>query len=135
MKYLGIDYGTKRVGVAVSDEGGSVAMPREVLENGANLVERLSRIAKEVGAGAVVIGESKDYKGKENPVMKEISEFREKLGKALDLPVLLEPEFMTSMQAERLQGKNELHDASAAALILQSYLDKKNFENDEDIGE
>ena len=42
------------------------------------------------------------------------------------LIVFLEPEFMTSVAAERFQGKNDMHDASAAALILQSFLDKQN---------
>ena len=44
----------------------------------------------------------------------------------LGIPIYTHPEFMTSLEAERLQGKNDMHDASAAALILKSYLDVKN---------
>jgi putative Holliday junction resolvase len=124
MRCIGIDYGKKRVGVAVSDEAGQFALPKEVLANDKNLIERISAIAKEVGAEAIIIGESKDYKGKDNLIMEKISPFKKEL-EALGLQVILEPEFMTSFAAQRFQGKNALHDASAAALILQSFLDRK----------
>jgi putative Holliday junction resolvase len=126
MKYIGIDYGKKRVGVAASDEAGQFALPREVLANDDQLVEKIVALAKEVGAVAVVIGESKNYQGKDNQIMEEINIFKGKLEAIVTVPVHFEPEFMTSHAAERFQGKNELHDASAAALILQSFLDKKN---------
>ena len=128
MKYIGIDFGTKRIGVAVSDQGGRFALPRQVLANDAKLVEKISLLAKEVGAHAIIIGESKDYKDKDNRIMEEIAPFKGELEK-LGMRVVFEPEFMTSFAAQRFQGKNELHDASAAALILQSFLDKKNKEN------
>ena len=126
MKYIGIDYGKKRVGVAVSDEAGQFALPKEVLANDEKLIQAIYSLAKEVGAEAIIIGESKDYKGKDNLIMKEINVFKEKLGAVIPIPIHFEPEFMTSFAAQRFQGKNELHDASAAALILQSFLDKKN---------
>jgi putative Holliday junction resolvase len=125
MRYIGIDYGTKRVGIAVSDESGRFALPKEVLANDEKLIEAISALAKEVHAKAVIIGESKNYKGKDNAIMERIKAFRGKL-EALGLKVVFEPEFMTSYAAQRFQGKNELHDASAAALILQSFLDKEN---------
>ena len=58
--------------------------------------------------------------------MKEIIPFVEILKSRLNLPVHMHPEFLTSQEAERLQGKNDMHDASAAAIILKSYLDLKN---------
>ena len=58
-----------------------------------------------------------------NEIMKKISPFVKDLEEKLGLPVHMHPEFLTSMEAERLQGKNDMHDASAAALILKSYLD------------
>jgi putative Holliday junction resolvase len=124
MKYIGIDYGKKRVGVAVSDESGRFALPKEVLANDKKLIQAICSLAKEVGAEAIIIGESKDYKGKDNLIMERIAPFKGEL-EALGLQVILEPEFMTSFAAQRFQGKNELHDASAAALILQSFLDKQ----------
>ena len=133
MKYIGIDYGKKRVGVAVSDEAGQFALPKEVLANNEKLVQAISSLAKEVGAEAVVVGESKDYKSKDNLIMEKIAPFKVELEKH-GVKVILEPEFMTSYAAQRFQGKNELHDASAAALILQSFLDKKKTINDHSNG-
>jgi RNase H-fold protein (predicted Holliday junction resolvase) len=71
-----------------------------------------------------VVGESKDFKGHENPIMKEAREFAEKL-KAARLEVVFHPEILTSVEAEKLQGKNEMLDASAAAIILKSYIEIK----------
>ena len=130
MKYIGIDYGKKRVGVAVSDEGGRFALPKEVLVNDERLIEKVSALVKEVKAEAVIIGESKDYKDKDNPIMEKVAPFKSELEKQ-GVQVIFEPEFMTSYAAQRFQGKNELHDASAAALILQSFLDKKNKDNNQ----
>jgi putative Holliday junction resolvase len=125
MRYIGIDYGTKRIGVAVSDESGRFALPKEVLQNDERLMQTICSLAKEVRAKAVIVGESKDYKGNDNLIMEKIMPFKKELEK-LGIKVILEPEFMTSFAAQRFQGKNELHDASAAALILQSFLDKEN---------
>ena len=61
--------------------------------------------------------------------MKEITPFVKKLEDSLGLPIHMYPEFLTSQEAERLQGKNDMHDASAAALILKSYLDLKSNKN------
>jgi len=125
MKYLGIDYGSKRVGVAVSDGDGSMAFAKSVLPQDKMLVGTIAALCKEEGIQEIVIGESRDYKGAENPIMEKISAFRKELAEATGLPTHLEPEFMTSAAAEHIQGKTAMHDASAAALILQSYLDKK----------
>ena len=57
--------------------------------------------------------------------MKEILPFVGDLRKVLGVPVHLHPEFLTSREAEQLQGHNDMHDASAAALILKSYLESK----------
>jgi RNase H-fold protein (predicted Holliday junction resolvase) len=72
----------------------------------------------------IVMGESKNYKGEANDILAESLEFKKSL-ENLGLKVYLEPEFMTSINAERFQGKTDMLDASAAALILQSFLDKK----------
>lgn len=123
MRYLGIDYGAKRVGLGISDERGDFSYPLKVLENTDNLVHDISTICKENSIGIVVVGESKNFEQKENSIMKEVTPFVEKLEKATGLQVFMHPEFMTSLEAERLQGHNEMHDASAAALILKSYLE------------
>jgi len=125
MRYLGIDYGTKRVGVSLSDESGMLAFPYTVLKNDATLLDEVMRIAKEQKVRSVILGESTDNKGKPNKVAAAADVFKKSLEKALRKPVIYEPEFLTSVQAARFQGKVEKLDASAAAIILQSYLDRK----------
>ncbi len=123
MRYLGIDYGSKRVGVAVSDETKTFATPLIVLENTEDLITQIEKICKEQSIELIVVGDSKDFDFKENQIMEEIKPFVESLKSKLDIPIDMHPEFLTSQQAEHIQGKNEMHDASAGALILQSYID------------
>jgi putative Holliday junction resolvase len=125
MRYLGIDYGKKRVGLALSDESGRLAFPHSVLPNDKHLVAEIARIAKEQKVKAIVVGESKDLSGKANPLMKDIEVFVQAVHKEAKKPVHLEPEFWSSFQAARWQGKTDKLDASAAAIILQSYLDRQ----------
>ena len=123
MRYLGIDYGAKRVGLAISDESGGFAFPLTVLSNSEDLLDEVGKICKENRIEEIVVGESMDFSFKENDIMKEIIPFVESLKKKLGLPVHMHPEFLTSKEARRLQGKNKMNDASAAAIILKSYLD------------
>ena len=125
MKYLGIDFGSKRVGIAVSDEDGKMAFPHSVIQNDKNLLAEIENIIGNEGVNIIVMGESKNFKGEPNKIMKDIKKFKKILEEKTKLHVSFEPEFMTSSQAEQIQGKNKMHDASAAAIILQSYLDKK----------
>ncbi|MBU6427353.1 Holliday junction resolvase RuvX [Patescibacteria group bacterium] len=124
-RILGIDYGAKRVGVAVSDESRKFALPLSVLENTSELVAEVDKIAKDNEAAEIVIGESRNYKGEPNAIFEDADKFKLTLEKR-GFTVYLELEFMTSIQAERIQGKNKMLDASAAAIILQSYLDRIN---------
>ena|SRR3989344_9220625 len=125
MKFLGIDYGDKRVGVAVSDETGRLAFPYKVLENKGDLIVKILEIADKENVGEIVVGESLDSEGKPNAIQKDIDEFCANLKERLKLPVNMEQEFWTSVQAKSITGENEMHDASAAAIILQSFLDRK----------
>lgn len=124
MKVMGIDFGTKHVGVALSDEGVSFAFPYSVEKNDMGLFGRIRKIIKEEDVHMIVMGESRDYAGNANPIMREIEAFKLRLEKEGSMEVVLEPEFLTSAEAERIQGKHEDLDASAAALILKSYIDK-----------
>jgi putative holliday junction resolvase len=142
MKYLGIDYGTKRIGVAVSDETASLAFPLGTISSGEKALPELLDIVRENDVQKIIIGESRNYGGTENPVMKHIEVFKRQLEER-ELEVELEPEFMTSTLAarqfapptpSRLRGTGDSTrkanpsqdklDASAAALILQNYLDR-----------
>jgi putative Holliday junction resolvase len=129
MRYIGIDYGTKRVGIALSDEAGRFALPHSVIANSHRLFQGLSNKIEEIaltnGVKEIVMGESRDYTGKANKVLSSSLKLKGLL-ESKGYIVHLEPEFMTSVQAERFQGKSDQSDASAAALILQAYLDKEN---------
>ncbi len=122
-RILGIDYGSKRVGLALSDENGQFAMPLSVVENDDMLMEKIRKIALDNEIGVMVMGESRNYDGKPNSILLDSITLKENL-EAEGYIVHFEPEFMTSVQAERFQGKTDMLDASAAALILQSYLDR-----------
>jgi putative Holliday junction resolvase len=125
VRILAIDYGSKRVGIALSDENRRFALPLTVISNTPKLAAEVAKIALQHGAGEIVLGESRNYKGKPNEIHADSLDFKKKL-EGRGLAVHFEPEFMTSAQAERLQGKSGQIDASAAALILQSYLDRMN---------
>ena len=125
MRYLGVDYGTKRVGIAISDETNKVALPLSVLKNSKDLLKTVLALAAERAVTLAIIGQSTNFAGADNPVMKDIRAFAEELVGA-GLKTEFEPEFMTSAHAERIQGRTAMLDASAAALILQSYLDRLN---------
>jgi putative Holliday junction resolvase len=124
-KYIGIDYGTKNVGIALSNEDATMAFPHIVLANSRDLMGRIAEIVEQENISCIVVGESKDYKGEDNLVMQKIRAFVEALNAQFNIPVALEPEFMTSSQASHIQGVNNMIDASAATIILQSFLDKK----------
>ena len=96
--------------------------------NSKNLVKEGVEIAKKNEVTEVVLGESKNYKGLANAILPESLNLKKDLEKKRFI-VHLEPEFMTSANAERFQGKHDMLDASAAALILQSFLDKLKHKN------
>lgn len=125
MKYLGIDYGGKRIGLSISDPTGTIAFPHSTIETSA----ALELIRKEVEVkriDAIVIGDTRSYGGKENPVTKESDAFAEQLKTELNLPVERVWEAGSSIEASRFAPEGEGHnDASAAAIILQRYLDTK----------
>jgi len=124
VKLIGIDYGEKRVGVASTDEMGEFSLPRVVLENSAGLPDEIERLAKDWQVSKVIIGESKNFKGEFNAIHTDADNLAKALRKK-GLKVEFHPELLTSMEAERLQGQTPMQDASAAALILKSYIDSQ----------
>jgi len=143
MRFLGIDYGTKRIGVAVSDENGMLAFPKEIIQNDKNTFDKLSEIIKKEKIKEIVVGESVDFSGKLNVLSGRIEVFILELKEKFNLLVHKQKEFLTSVEARKSkEGKKDFNktqahskvkqiksgriDASAAALILQRYLDKKN---------
>jgi putative Holliday junction resolvase len=129
MKTLGIDYGTKKMGLAVSDENGRIAFPRSVLKNNAGVLPIIKELIQKEKIECIVLGESLNYSGKPNLIMEKISAFKKLLEKETDLSVIFESEFLSSKQARNIHDSGDLNDASAAAIILQSYLDKVKNQN------
>jgi len=135
MKYLGIDYGTKRIGLATGSDETRVAFPHSVVPASPKALSVIDELCKKEGIEALVVGESRDFSGAANAVMEDISQFASDLGELTGLPVHFEREFFTSSLAarqfapeEKSRKANPAHanlDASAAALILQSFLDRK----------
>jgi len=140
MRFLGIDYGTKRIGIAVSDENIILAFPKGILPNDLNIFKNLEEILKIENVSEIVVGESVDFKGQENVVSKEIEIFISELKNKFNLPVHKQKEFLTSVEARGEGGKEKNNDRkikregskkiddSAAALILQRYLDRRNLQ-------
>jgi putative Holliday junction resolvase len=143
MKFLGIDYGTKRIGAAVSDENATLAFPKEIILNDKNTFKRFGEIIKEENISQIVIGESVDFSGHLNALSGRIEVFILELEEKFKLPVHKQKEFLTSVEARKIgsnkkslspsaahskvkQIKSGRIDANAAALILQRYLDKIN---------
>ncbi len=122
MRYLGIDYGERHIGVALSDEEGRFAFAHSVVENDEMAVGRVKELCAAEGVGTVVMGESLNYKREDNPVMRKIRVFAEALGGATGLPIIFHPEFLTTVEAYHYR-KPGMEDASAAAIMLQSFLD------------
>lgn len=138
MKYLGIDYGVKRVGLSISDEEGVFAFPYKIQQNNLELVDVIHNICGQEEVSAIVLGESRDLSGEPNKIMGSIEEFKRNLESELGLPVYFEKEFLTSVYAQGNDSKKENSarkvkkaksvkvDDMASALILQRYLDRKN---------
>lgn len=125
MKYLGIDFGMKRVGIAVSNEEGTIAFPRVTLQNDDALTRAVLKMIETEKIGAVVIGDTKALSGEPNPIVSlSVDLFIEELKEGITIPVIKAFEGWSSIEASRYAPKGKEHDdAAAAAIILQRYLD------------
>lgn len=122
---MGIDFGHKNVGIAFSDEGGMMAFPHSVLKNNADLLKAVVALAEEKRVSEIVIGHSLDKEGNANKIHAKVEEFIGDLTLKLGVPVHLEPEYYSTQQAIRFQGKTSQTDAAAAAIILDSFITRK----------
>ena len=126
MRILGLDYGSKRVGIALSDEGAQVAFPQAVWANDGKLLEKIKELCDEKKVKEVVLGDTLGYRGEANEITVQVNKFKLKLEQTLNLPVIFVSEIFSSREANLVVEKDAETDARAAALILQSYLDKRN---------
>ncbi len=134
-RVLGVDYGRKRVGIAVSDPLGIIARGVTVIERTKNLAADVCGIATELGAGSVVVGMPLTLDGGKGEMAREVEDFITALERVCGLPVIAVDERFSSSRARSTQiemgvprkkrrVKTEI-DRMAAALILQDYLDSR----------
>jgi len=135
MRYLGVDYGSKKIGLALSDEAGVMGFPHSIVANTPRLVDEICVLIAKENVGAVVIGESRNLAGGENPIVKNAHAFGDLITARSGVPIFYESEVFTSAEARRAPEKEiktrakRRHmdvDSSAAALILTSYLSRTN---------
>lgn len=134
MKILGLDYGDRRIGVAVSDAFGWTAQGVEVIDRQRSAVdERIAELIQEYEISEIVVGLPKNMNGSIGPRGQLCIDFAEHLRESVQLPVHLWDERLTTMSAERTlieadvsrKKRKQVVDKMAASLILQNYLDSK----------
>jgi putative Holliday junction resolvase len=125
MRLLGIDYGSKKTGLALTDESGKMAFPHSVIPTDAKLLATIEKLIMKERVGEIVLGYSLNRDGKPNAVHAAAEELMLDLTLSVGLPVHLQPEQYTTQAAIQIQGRTTQTDASAAALILDAYLTKK----------
>lgn len=128
MRYVGIDYGEKLIGMAVADGEMMVATPRGVImrSSDAQAISDIASMARKEQVGKIVIGVPLGHEGGETDISRAARAFGEKLRGAVGVPVEFENEIFTSRMAHHAGVAKENIDAASAAIILQSYLDKQN---------
>ena len=120
MRVFGIDYGEKRVGIAVADTAAPIAVPRETLRNDGKLIDTLVKRAKADSIEQFVVGLPLLMDGEESALVEVVRAFGDALAERTGIPVSYVDERLSSQQAEKL-GAPDI-DAAAAAAILQSWL-------------
>lgn len=122
---MGIDYGSKKIGIALTDDGGTMAFPHAVVPNDAQFFPYIEKLVAEKRVGEIVVGHSLDNQGAPNKIHAAVEGFMVDVTLHIGIPVHLEPEQYSTQQAKQLQGKSGMVDASAAALILDSFITKQ----------
>jgi putative Holliday junction resolvase len=137
MRYLAIDYGTKRTGLAICDAAETISSPLSVLHGQKGLLEKITEIVEAENAGAVVVGLPLNMSGTDSSQTKLTRKFAEQLKSRLSVPVYLQDERLSSFGAEEklapaefTRGKRKKRiDAVAAAEILGAFLEQKTADN------
>lgn len=130
MRYLGIDYGDRRIGIAISDEEGRFAFPKMVVRNEwLEVREKLSTLIQDNKINIFVVGLPQNFRGEDTKQTQKVRVFAERLKKELGAEVVFENEVLTSRQIEKTGASTKaMIDASSAALILQQHLNTTRIE-------
>ena len=135
-RYLALDIGTKRIGIAVSDELGLTAQPvltLEVRRNRRDDLRSIARLSRKFNVSGIVIGNPLHLSGEQSPRAAKVQTFAAELAELTNLPIHLWDERLTTEEAHRIlyeagrprQQHAALVDQVAATLILQSFLDER----------
>jgi putative Holliday junction resolvase len=133
MRYLAIDYGTKRTGLAICDSDETIASPLAIIEGQKELLRKIAKVVEDQKVEAVVLGLPLNMSGGESSQTKLVLKFAERLKDHLHIPVHLQDERLSSFGAEeklapadftKAKRKKRL-DAVAAAEILEAFLERK----------
>ncbi|MGH9793254.1 MAG: Holliday junction resolvase RuvX [Candidatus Acidiferrales bacterium] len=133
-RILAVDYGRKRIGLAISDEKGLTARPLATLTrtNRRNDLRRLREIAREHGVARILVGHPLNLDGTAGEMAAEAARFAGRIRKELGLPVELADERLSTWEAEQMHGARPRRrqrqapvDAVAAAVILRDYLERR----------
>ncbi len=133
MKYLAIDYGEKRIGLAICDDSETIASPLTVIKGPPGVIEKIRRTVEDEKIEAIILGLPLNMDDSEGPQAKLVRKFAAKLKKHIDIPIYFHDERLSSFDAQEkltaagfTRKKKKKHlDALAAAAILQSFLDEK----------
>jgi putative holliday junction resolvase len=131
LRYMGLDVGESRIGVAVSDPLGATAQPLETVKRDEGSISRLAELVGELEVGTVVVGLPLLMDGREGEQARLVREFAADLDEAIEADVAFVDERLTTKQAESVlrearvkRGrKREASDRVAAALILRAFMD------------
>ena len=137
MRYLAIDHGTKRTGLAICDAAETISSPLTVLHGQKGLLKKIADIVEAENVEAVVLGLPLNMTGSESSQTKLVRKFAKQLKDQLSVPVHLQDERLSSFGAEEklapadfTRGKRKKRiDAVAAAEILEAFLEQKTAEN------
>jgi len=133
MRYLAIDYGNRRTGLAICDAAETIATPLAVIDGQKNLMQKIEDVVEAEAISAVVVGLPLSMDDSESPQTKRVLSFVEQLKECLHMPVYLQDERLSSFSAERKvagakltnEKKKKWLDAIAAATILEAFLAAK----------
>lgn len=124
MKVLGIDYGTKRIGLAISDETQVLARELDILSP-KEFWQSIKELVAAEAIEKIVLGLPIGMSGQDTDKTLEVQQFRDKLKKLLSIEIEFMDERLTSVMAQEVAGTDQNIDSLAAQIILQNYLDKK----------
>ncbi len=141
MKYIGLDLGSRTLGISLSDNTGLIASTYKTIRHNEEydlLIDEVKKIATEVNAAGIVLGFPKNMNNTIGPKGELSLKFKEMLEKVVSIPIYLQDERLTTKSATDMlimgnvsrKDRKKVVDSVAATIILQSFLDKKGKEDE-----